>query len=332
MRLFSLFKSKDQTPGLSELRHMHELLDLPGLLAALSKVDSKFLANALDMVLDICTNNPAIVRMHLTDLVQPVMNASIGDDIAVQDRWLELSIKLIQLGLMDRMMDQGLPERVAVLLQMNRPPDWRLAYLAMEVSRSRSSASITSDGCLIALLRALETGEPKVRQYSAAALEALFNTMGADPFLRLGAQERFRTSLLDPDRYVADTARSMLARCEVRSTVHDRMGSMVQDSSPISAEEEATATEGKKQEEGKDANGGYYRPGSRTGARARVNVKKVVDDDVVEDMNLRRRKVDDRFEVEKKAALAVEAENVYTGHVQKKKDDDDDEDFVIEEE
>jgi hypothetical protein len=335
MRLFGLFKGKDQGTGLSELKKMHELLDLPGLLASLSRVDKKLLPSALDLIWDICANQPHILRMHIGSISGPVMQAPFGDDPASQDRWLNLVIKLVELGFLEKMMDQGLPNSISYLLARGPDPDWRTAYLVMEVARSKNHATIASDEHLSRLVRTMEIGDPRARQYAAATLDRIMGLYGADPFIRLGGPERFRGSLLDPDQYVADIARSILARCEVVTTAHDRMGSMpVEGSTILVSGEGAASTQGKKEEEGKESRGGYYRPGSKPVTRSKGPVKKA-NDDVVEDMNLRKRKVDSRFEKEKNAVLSNEAQNVYTGHDEKDdrdKDDKDNEEFEIEEE
>jgi hypothetical protein len=214
-------------------------------------------------------------------------------------------------------------------------PDWRLAYLAMEVSRSQWAGSVSGDEHLLKMLRTLETGDPRAKQYAAATLNAIMNMNGPDQFIRLGTQERLRAGLLEPDQYITDLVRSMLARCEQKERAHDRLGSMVvEDSTVLIAGEARTETDGRKEEEGKESDGGYYRPGSRPAARSRTPARIVDDHLVVEDLNLRkRRRVDARFEKEAEAAIAEEAKAVYcgTGEEQEKANEDDADDFVIEE-
>jgi hypothetical protein len=271
--------------------------------------------------------------MHIASIPGPVMQAPFGDDPTSQDRWLNLSIKLVELGFLERMMDQGLPNSISYLLVRGPDPDWRTTYLVMEVARSRHHATIATDDHISRLIRTLEIGDPRAKQYAASTLERIMGQYGADPFLRLGGHERLRPVLLDPDQFVVDTARSIMARCEVVSTTHDRMGSMpVEDTTVLVQGEGAASTNGKKEEEGKESQGGYYRPGSKPAARSRGPVRRSEENNVVEDMNLRKRKVDTRFEEEKKAALVEESKGIYCGTAEEKKNNNEDEDdFEIEE-
>lgn len=312
MRLFGLFGKKNAMIGHREIKRMHMLLDLNGLLSTIQLMDPEYMPHLLDYIEDILRRYPLLRPPQEQDIAN-IMAIPLSGNMVLQSRWLSLCIHLIERDCFDQMLNGGLAQALhGILMRDPGVPDVRALYMLASVSSTEDCSILSNTESIGRLMDAMDKGDVEARRYALMALENIAARSGMDMLTDMGGLERFRTHIIDEDPDVSMKARYLMGRVESHLFSREKQNSILAVQSTLV--EEPVAAERKA-----DKGTGYYRPGRKDTRRFRS--QKAKDMEVIEDLSLRKRRDMGKYEKELKAALDREADSTY----------DPDDEFVIEE-
>lgn len=307
-----MFGRKNGLVGHREIKRMHMLLDLDGLLSSIQLMDPEYMPHLLDYIEDILRRYPSLKPPQEQDIAN-IMAIPLSGNMILQSRWLSLCIHLIERDRFDQMLRGGIASALnGIMIRDPGVPDVRVLYMLAIVSSTEDCSILSNTESIGRLMDVMDKGDVEEKRFVLTIMENISARIGIDVLTDMGGLERFRTHIIDDDPEVSSIARYLMGRVEADLVSRERRRSVLAIQSTV-VEEPVTVD--RKAEKGT----GYYRPERKVIRRSRP--ARAQDVEVVEDLSLRKRRHMGKYEKDLKAALDREANSTY----------DPDEEFVIEE-